>query len=39
MGNGNFNVFGDTDGNGSADFSFAVHEMTAGAFNANDFIL
>ena len=39
LGNGNFNVFGDTDGNGSADFSFAVHELTAGAFNANDFIL
>jgi Ca2+-binding RTX toxin-like protein len=39
LGNGNFNVFGDTDGNGSADFSFAVHEMTAGAFNANDFLL
>jgi hypothetical protein len=39
LGGGNFNAFGDTDGDSSADFSFSVHEATAGAFNASDFLL
>jgi Ca2+-binding RTX toxin-like protein len=39
LGGGNFNIFGDTDGDGSQDFTFAVHETTTGAFGANDFVL
>jgi len=39
LGNGNFNVFGDTNGDSSADIVFSVHEATAGAFNASDFLL
>jgi len=39
LGNGNFNVFGDTNGDSNADIVFSVHEATAGAFNASDFLL
>jgi len=39
VGNGNFNLFADTNGDGSSDFFLLIHETTAGALTTSDFLL
>ncbi|CAN7625717.1 calcium-binding protein [Bradyrhizobium sp. LjRoot220] len=39
VGNGDFNLFADTNGDGSSDFILLIHETTAGALTTSDFLL
>lgn len=39
VGGGNFNLFADTNGDGSSDFFLLIHETTAGALTTSDFLL